>query len=172
MALLAEELVEEWLNRQGFFTIRGIKLGVNEIDILALRMTDGQPDCRHLEVQASVRPVSYLCPLSKAHQKTTGRKPMSAKERTRAELESSVIEWVDKKFNMPRKRNLRQKLFPGDWSLELVVNEVRHPEELDIISNRGIQIHHLSDVVTSLETGRFMIESAAAADLVDLVRLG
>ena len=97
---------------------------------------------------------------------------MSAKERTRAELESSVIEWVDKKFNMPRKRNLRQKLFPGDWSLELVVNEVRHPEELDIISNRGIQIHHLSDVVTSLETGRFMIESAAAADLVDLVRLG
>ncbi len=26
MALLAEELVEEWLNRNGFFTIRGIKV--------------------------------------------------------------------------------------------------------------------------------------------------
>jgi len=25
MALLAEELVEEWLNRQGFFTIRGLR---------------------------------------------------------------------------------------------------------------------------------------------------
>lgn len=36
MALLAEELVEEWLNRNGFFTIRGIKLGVQEIDLLAI----------------------------------------------------------------------------------------------------------------------------------------
>ena len=33
MALLAEELVEEWLNRQGYFTIRGIKFGVHEIDL-------------------------------------------------------------------------------------------------------------------------------------------
>jgi hypothetical protein len=32
MALLAEEIVEEWLNRQGYFTIRGIKKGVHEID--------------------------------------------------------------------------------------------------------------------------------------------
>jgi hypothetical protein len=36
MALLAEEIVEEWLNRNGYFTIRGIKLGVQEIDLLAL----------------------------------------------------------------------------------------------------------------------------------------
>jgi hypothetical protein len=37
MALLAEEIVEEWLNRDGWFTIRGIKIGVDEIDILAIR---------------------------------------------------------------------------------------------------------------------------------------
>lgn len=36
MALLAEEIVEEWLNRQGYFTIRGIKMGVQEIDLLAV----------------------------------------------------------------------------------------------------------------------------------------
>ena len=29
MALLAEEVVEEWLNRQGYFTIRGIRLGTS-----------------------------------------------------------------------------------------------------------------------------------------------
>jgi hypothetical protein len=34
MALLAESLVEEWLNRSGFFTMRGIKCGVNELDLL------------------------------------------------------------------------------------------------------------------------------------------
>ena len=91
MALLAEELVEEWLNRQGFFSIRGIRLGVHEIDILAVKLIDDDVICRHIEVQASVRPVSYICPLSKAHQESTGRKPMSAKERTQDELQASVI---------------------------------------------------------------------------------
>jgi len=36
MALLDEQLVEEWLNTQQFFTMRGIKCGVDEIDLLAL----------------------------------------------------------------------------------------------------------------------------------------
>ena len=51
MALLAEEIVEEWLNRQGYFTIRGIKIGVQEIDMLAVRFKgEGVPECRHIEV--------------------------------------------------------------------------------------------------------------------------
>lgn len=53
MALLAEELVEEWLNRQGYFTIRGLKVGVHEIDILAVRPCPSGIECRRLEVQAS-----------------------------------------------------------------------------------------------------------------------
>ncbi|MFZ1291431.1 MAG: hypothetical protein WAR79_15155 [Melioribacteraceae bacterium] len=48
MALLAEEIVEEWLNRNGFFTIRGIKLGVNEIDILAVKITKTKIEARHV----------------------------------------------------------------------------------------------------------------------------
>jgi hypothetical protein len=59
MALLGEEVVEEWLNRNGYFTIRGIKVGVDEIDILAIRPTpDGQHECRHIEVQVSINPIS------------------------------------------------------------------------------------------------------------------
>ena len=61
MALLAEEIVEEWLNRQGYFTIRGIKMGVHEIDLLAVKgKPDGTAECRHLEVQASMRPVGVV----------------------------------------------------------------------------------------------------------------
>ena len=37
MSLLAEVVVEEWLNRRGYFTIRGVKLGNDEIDLLAMR---------------------------------------------------------------------------------------------------------------------------------------
>lgn len=37
MALLVEKIVEEWLNRQGYFTLRGIKMGVQEIYLLAVK---------------------------------------------------------------------------------------------------------------------------------------
>ena len=37
MAFLAETLVDEWLNRQGYFTVRGLKDGVSEIDLLGVR---------------------------------------------------------------------------------------------------------------------------------------
>ena len=39
MAALAESLVDEWLNRQGFFTVRGLKHGVDEIDLLGVRQS-------------------------------------------------------------------------------------------------------------------------------------
>jgi hypothetical protein len=47
MALLAEVIVEEWLNRQGYFTLRGMKIGVDEIDLLAIRPRSGALECRH-----------------------------------------------------------------------------------------------------------------------------
>ncbi|MDA3927225.1 MAG: hypothetical protein PF904_21340 [Kiritimatiellae bacterium] len=60
MALLAEEVVEEWLNRQGYFTIRGIRLGVHEIDLLAIKpKKNGKYDCRHIEVSVSTNPIAY-----------------------------------------------------------------------------------------------------------------
>ena len=53
MALLAEEIVEEWLNRQGYFTIRGIKMGVQEIDLLAVQLPmDGKVKCRRSDKKA------------------------------------------------------------------------------------------------------------------------
>jgi hypothetical protein len=75
MALLAEELVEEWLNRLGYFTIRGLKVGVHEIDILAVRPIGSRLECRQIEAQASVRPISYISPVPKDVQKATGRAP-------------------------------------------------------------------------------------------------
>ena len=82
MALIAEEVVEEWLNQQGYFTIRGIKLGVQEMDILAIKLNDEAADLRHYEVQASVNPVSYISSVPKAIQKSEGRHANSAKSRT------------------------------------------------------------------------------------------
>ena len=172
MTLLAEEIVEEWLNRNGYFTIRGIKLGVQEIDLLAIALRGSSVEARQIEVQASVRPVSYLCPLPKEAQKKTGRKPMSMKKRTPKELADGVREWINKKYHHDSKRRLRDALYSGDWQFELVIHRVKFPEELALIEKHGIKIHKLDEIVASLSENRTLIQGAAGSDLLELVVLG
>ena len=172
MAILAEEIVEEWLNRQGYFTIRGVKLGVHEIDLLAIKICDDHVDCRHIEVTVSIRPVTYITDVPKEIQKKTGRKPKSTKERTEQELRIGIQEWVDKKFNLEQKSELRKKLYHGNWSFELVVHNIKHPEELILLKEVGIKIIYLRDIMNELESTNMTIQSASGASLVDLVLLG
>ena len=171
MALLAEELVEEWLNRQGYFTIRGIKLGVHEIDLLAIRPHDNVLECRQLEVQASVRPVSYVTRVPVEVQRKTGRAAGSAKLRQDDELRQGVQEWIKKKYDHPEKQRLRQTLAPGPWSRELVVHVVKHDRELELIREAGVTVHHLSAVVSELKKRHLRLAGAAGAHLVDLVAM-
>jgi Holliday junction resolvase-like predicted endonuclease len=171
VALLAEELVEEWLNRQGYFTIRGVKIGVDEIDILATKHHDGgEVEYRHVEVQASMRPVSYISKVPKEIQKQ-GKAANSA-ARTNDELIVGVREWVEKKYRKPKKVKLIESLAPPQWSSELVINNVKSQEEVKLIEAHGIKIIHLSTVLRELKDNAFMIQSAAGADFVDLVNMG
>ncbi len=173
MALLAEELVEEWLNRNGYFTIRGIKLGVHEIDLLALRVNDTEIEARHVEVQASVNPISYFSPLPKEIRKSTGRASASTKARSELELRDGIKEWVNKKYYLESKVKIRQKLYPGKWNLELVIHKVRFPEELEQLKSHGILIHNLGKIVRELSEGpNTIIQSASGSDLFELVMLG
>ena len=171
MALLAEELVEEWLNRQGYFTIRGVKLGVDEIDILAVRFLEGgELEYRHVEVQASMRPVSYISRVPKAQQRL-GKAANSA-ARSESELVTGVEEWVEKKFRKPKKQALMKQLAPAQWSSELVLNNVKAQSEVELIRQHGIKITMLSSILGELREKTFLIQSASGADFVDLVNMG
>ena len=171
MALLAEELVEEWLRRQGYFTIRGIKLGVHEIDLLAVRWRSGQDaECRHLEVQASMRPVSFISRVPKDLQRS-GRAANSAR-RSAEELSLGVTEWVHTKFKRSEKVELMKKLWNGEWSSELVLNAVHSQEEVELIEKCGVKVLRLKDIVVSLAQNRGPVASASGADFVDLIHMG
>jgi len=172
MALLGEEVVEEWLNRNGYFTIRGIKVGVDEIDILAIRPTpDGQHECRHIEVQVSINPISYITKVPTAIRKQTGIGAHNAKKREITQLTQGVHEWIEAKFNQPRKVELRQQLCPGSWTRELVVGMVKHEEELDLLKQGGILIHRLKDILSEMSERPTLIKAAAGTDLFDLMLL-
>lgn len=171
MALLAEEVVEEWLRRSGYFTLRGVKIGVHEIDLLAVRhRPDNQPECRHIEVQASARPVSYISRVPKAVQKQ-GRAANSAK-RSDDELIDGVAEWVQKKFNRPEKVALMKSLWPGVWTKELVLHNVKADHEVDLIRSHGIEIISLSSIIEDLRKPGNMVSSSAGGDFIELITLG
>ncbi len=61
---------------------------------------------------------------------------------------------------------------PAQWSSELVVNNVKSQEEVDLIQGHGIEIILLSQVLSELRQREFAIQSAAGADFVDLVNMG
>ena len=171
MSQLAEEIVEEWLNRQGYFTIRGLKLGIDEIDLLAIRpRQDGSLECRHIEVQASSRPISYICRVPKQVQKATGRAAHSVK-RSHDELRVGVKEWVEKKYLKANKLELMAQLAPGAWTKELVVHQVKLEDELGLICSHGVEIHRLATIVDDLGK-QGVVQSASGGDLLELVQLG
>lgn len=172
MSLLGEEVVEEWLNRNGYFTIRGVKVGVDEIDILAIRpLPDGQHECRHVEVTVSINPISYITKVPASIRKQTGVAAHNAKKRDLEQLTQGVHEWVEAKFNLPRKVDLRNRLCSGSWTKELVVGSVKHEEELTLLREAGVIIHRLKDILSEMANTPGVVRAAAGADLYDLMLL-
>lgn len=94
MALLDEQLVEEWLNRNNYFTMRGIKCGVDEIDLLAVKHSDsGHLDLIHVEVHVSYRPIGYV------------GGDTNARKRTEEEIRAGVVQWVEKNIRVRQKQS-------------------------------------------------------------------
>jgi hypothetical protein len=172
MSLLAESLVEEWLNRQGFFTIRGVKHGVGEMDLLAVRPEQNNRLVgRHVEVQVSVRPIGYIGKLTKEDIADTGKSATSAAKRTPEQVKKCAIAWVEKKFKSKEKVRLRASLWPGvSWTYHLVHGVVREPNELKHFTDCGLTVLPFHEVLESLslrKKGSF--SGSAGGELAEIV---
>lgn len=172
MALLAETLVEEWLNRRGYFTVRGVKEGVSEMDLLAVKPLNGsEVEALHVEVQTSFRPINYLSPLTKELAASLRKPKGAAISRTPEMLKECVEAWIEKKYDIPRKRKRREALWAGlDWEYVLVHAVVKHPEELAEIAQHGVRLVPLEDVLQDLcPPQRPSFTASAGGDLADLI---
>lgn len=172
MALLAEELVEGWMNRKGFFTIRGAKQGVNEIDLLGIRYDANgtKLDAWHVECQVSFNPAAYISKLSETDRVEFNVKAKnSAKKRPQELLQRTVAEWVEKKFRSPLKVSMREKRWPRvEWKLKLVHGRAKYPEELELIGAQGIELIPFSTVLSELGVTNEM-RGGSGADVFDIV---
>lgn len=172
MALLAETLVEEWLNRRGYFTVRGVKEGVAEMDLLAIKPSGATGvEALHVEVQTSFRPIGYISPSAKSLAASTGRRRSLTAQRTRETLRESVSEWVHKKYLISKKVHRREAMWPGaEWKYVLVHAVVKHPEELREIAKRGVELVSLQTVLEDLcPPERPPFTASAGGDLADLI---
>lgn len=159
MALLDEQLVEEWLNRKSFFTIRGLKTGVNEIDLLAIKHGAIANECWHVEVQVSFRPVGYVGGNT------------NARKRTIEELRAGVEKWVDKKFTSLRKIAKRDTVLSGaKWQYIFVHGVLRDERELAHMQQLGVQLISYKQVLTELRDDEATQSSSAANSIVELLR--
>jgi hypothetical protein len=169
MALLGESLVEEWLNREGFFTIRGVKHGVGEMDSLAVQpLSDGRIIGWHVEVQISFRPIGFIAPLPK--NSTHSRRSIRA--RTDQEVdECARRQWVEDKFRDPRKARVRKQLWPGvTWEFHFIHAVTKYPRELDMIAKEGIIVHPFHEILSSLANrGVHSFSGSAGGDLAEIV---
>lgn len=64
---------------------------------------------------------------------------------------------------------MRQKLAPGPWTRELVVNVVKHDEELTAIAESGVTVHRLQTIIQLLLNPKPRYFTAAGTDLVGLL---
>jgi hypothetical protein len=169
MSLLAENLVEEWMNRQGFFTIRGVRDGVAEIDLIGVRGKRDEIEGWHIESQVSFHPVSYVTPLTKKTSQRIGESKTSAWKRSPEILTESVAAWVEKKFNSKAKARVRERLWPGlKWKKTLVHGVVKYPEELEQIE-RYIPLVSFYDVLRDLCWERHNLFAATGTDIASIV---
>jgi hypothetical protein len=170
MAALAESLVDEWLNRQGFFTVRGLKHGVEEIDLLGIRPGKGALEAWHVEVQASFRPIGYISPLLSEFVPSFAKSKTSAKQRTQEILKPCVTEWVNGKFLAEAKVKGRESAWPGlQWHYVFVHAVVREPTELQLIAKEGIQLIALHDVLAKLKHAAGKLKGGAGTDLAEMI---
>jgi hypothetical protein len=158
MALLDEQLVEEWLNRQNFFTMRGIKSGVDEIDLLAIRPSPEGMECWHVEVQISYRPVGYI------------GGDTNARKRTKKELRAGVEQWVAKKFTSPKKVKRRNEILSDvSWRKFLVHAVLKDEAELPIMEELGVELIPYKRVLEDLRSEKKSKSSSAASGIVEML---
>lgn len=174
MALLAETLVEEWLNRQGFLTVRGVRDGVNEMAILAVKLRsseEAEQETWHVEVQSSFRPMNYLTPLTKRISNEIGKDAGAAIRRTPEMVSECVKAWIEKKYEKPKMVRHRDFFCPGaTWRRVLVHAVVKHEGELEEFQQQGIELIPLERVLEALcPPTRPAFTASAGTDIADLI---
>lgn len=138
MSDLIADVVGEWLCLKGYFIIRGLKVGLNEVDVLAIKPRDGKiTEAAHYEISIGVNPVGYL------------GEP-SARRQTEAEVRGSVARFVVKKYTNANTVKLIERLVGKKCARYFVTGNRKHEMEIIALREHGIKVIPVTQVLTEL----------------------
>lgn len=168
MARIAETIVEEWLNRRGYFTIRSLKKWPNEIDLLAFHPADRE--ALHVEVNVSTSPRGWI-----GKKNLAGEKLPEGNDRVREQIEEGIKNFVSGKYLNPNAVDIRDRLWPGhdSWRFMYVYGKLNHPEELNYLKAEGVECCSVAKIQEELGSDNdlpFKTDSDAA-HFVDMSKL-
>lgn len=139
---IIENIVAGWFNSKGYFLIKNLKVGVNEVDILAVRLDDNQKvnDAIHIEVQCSSNPIGYI-----------GGTP-SAKKRDASEVEVGVVAYIDKKFNNPKITGVIKSLIGNKYRKMFICGKLKEEETIKYFEKNGIKVMRVWQIFKDIKT--------------------
>ena len=65
-----------------------------------------------------------------------------------------------------------KSLWPGEWTKELVLHNVKAEHEVDLIRSHGVKIISLGRIVEDLRKPSPLVSSSAGGDFIELITLG
>lgn len=133
----AEEIVAGCFQSMDYFVISGVRIGVKEVDLLAIKLNAAGHVAEriHVEVQVSANPVGVL--RTKAGLGKTGHDPRK-----------SAREYVCKKFLDPKVQRRVKAIFSGHpYSKVLVHGKINRPEQLNEIEKMDVKCIPIGEMV-------------------------
>lgn len=134
---ISQTLVRSAYQSLGYFIIEGIRIGVKEIDFLAVRIIDGEKvvERLHIESQISTNPIAPF--RGQAKIKGAFNDPKKAAE-----------EYINKKYENKKIVDAIKEYFSNcKYKRVLVYGKLKKPEQLKIFNRHGVETISISDLV-------------------------
>lgn len=141
---IIENIVADWFNSKGYFLIQNLKVGVNEIDILAVKFSSKQrvDDSIHIEVQCSSNPIGYI----------GGSK--SAKKRNISEVESGVVAYIDKKFNNFKIKHVIEGLIGNKYRKIFICGKLKDEDTVKYFERNGVEVMRIWNIFNEIKNNK------------------
>jgi hypothetical protein len=133
---IIEEVISNWFISKGYFVINNLKVGVNEIDLLAVKFKNGIIDQKiHIEVQASSNPIGYIGGSS------------SAKTRSESQIRTGVRLYIEKKFTQNKIKKVVESYFGKEYEKWFICGALKDERTIQIFEQNQIKVFRVWEIL-------------------------
>lgn len=141
---IIEDIVADYFYSKGYFLIKNLKAGLNEIDILAIKLNNNQKidEAIHIEVHCSSKPIGYI-----------GGSP-SARRRALKEVELGVEDYIKRKFTNEKVENIIKRLIGNKYKKLFICGKLKEEETIIYFEKNDITVRRIWDILEDMKINK------------------